>query len=159
MALNGTATVRELAVDVGLDTPVQLLVITPNGKQGPVPCFLGLNFYGNHAVLDLPGIALPKGWVRASRDGSGGNSARDADRGRETDVWNAATLIQRGYALATFYQGDLVPDEAKLAEPALRKLDPPKDGAKDDGAATATIAAWAWGFFANAQRAGEAARN
>src|SRR4030095_6212755 len=102
MALNGTATVREIAVDVGLDTPVQLLVITPNGKQGPVPCFLGLNFYGNHAVLDLPGIALPKGWVRANREGTGGNSAREEDRGKEMDVWNIETIIQRGYTVATF---------------------------------------------------------
>jgi hypothetical protein len=148
MALNGAASVREFAVDVGLDAPVQLLVATPNGKNGPSPCFLGLNFYGNHAVLDLPGIALPKGWVRASRDGTGGNTAREADRGNEIDVWNIPTAIQRGYAVATFYQGDLVPDEATLAEPALRKLDPPKDPKSEerDGAATATIAAWAWGF-------------
>jgi hypothetical protein len=150
MALNGAATVREFAVDVGLGAPVQLLVMTPNEKKEPSACFLGLNFNGNHAVLASPGIALPKGWVRASRDGSGGNTAREQDRGKETDAWNVATAIQRGYAVATFYQGDLVPDEAKLAETALRKLDPPKDGkiaeAERDGAATATIAAWAWGF-------------
>lgn len=151
-ALNGTATVREFAVDVGLDTPVHLLVVTPNGKKGPSPCFLGLNFYGNHAILDLPGIALPKGWVRANRDGTGGNSAREADRGKETDVWNVATAIQRGYAVATFYQGDLVPDEPNLAKAALEKLDPspdfetPQDAKKWEGAGTATIAAWAWGF-------------
>jgi len=146
-ALGGAATVREFAVDVGLDSPVQLLVATPNGKSGPVPCFLGLNFYGNHAVLGLDGIALPTGWVRASRDGSGGNRARAEDRGRETDAWNVAMAIQRGYAVATFYQGDLVPDEPKLAESALLKLDPPKASGEGRGdAATATIAAWAWGF-------------
>jgi hypothetical protein len=146
-ALNGAATVREFAVDVGLDGPVQLLVATPNAKRGPAPCFLGLNFNGNHTVLDLPGIALAKGWVRANRDGAGGNRAREEDRGNETEVWNVETLIQRGYAFATFYQGDLVPDEPKLAEPALRKLDPPKDSkAERDSTATSTIIAWAWGF-------------
>jgi hypothetical protein len=151
-ALNGTATVREFAVDVGLDAPVQLLVATPNGKTGPSPCFLGLNFYGNHTLLDLPGIALPKGWVRANRDGTGGNTAHEEDRGKEIDVWNIANSIQRGYAVATFYQGDLVPDEAKLAGPALEKLDPAKDFETPEGAkawnnsGTATIAAWAWGF-------------
>jgi hypothetical protein len=149
-ALNGAATVREFAVDVGLDAPVQLLAVTPNGKNGPAPCFLGLNFYGNHTVLDLPGIALPKGWVRANRDGIGGNSAREEDRGKEKDVWNIEMIIKRGYAFATFYQADLVPDEPKLAETALRKLDSPKDTKSEnterDSAGTATIAAWAWGF-------------
>jgi hypothetical protein len=149
-ALNGAATVREFAVDVGLDAPVQLLVVTPNGKKDPVPCFLGLNFHGNHAVLNLPGIALPKGWVRANRDGKGGNSAREEDRGKETDAWNVAAIVQRGYAVATFYQSDLVPDEPKLAEAALQKLDPVRAAkspeAERDGAGTATIAAWAWGF-------------
>lgn len=149
-ALNGAATVREFAVDVGLDAPVHLLVATPNARKDPAPCFLGLNFYGNHAVLSLPAIALPKSWVRANRDGSGGSGAREEDRGKETDVWNVEKLIERGYALATFYQGDLVPDEPKLAEPALRKLDPPKGAtaatAERDPEGTATIAAWAWGF-------------
>jgi hypothetical protein len=149
-ALNGTATVREFAVDVGLDAPVQLLVVMPNERKGPAPCFLGLSFQGNHTVLDSPGVALPKGWVRASRDGKGGNNAREEDRGKEKDVWNVATAIQRGYAVATFYQGDLVPDEPKLAESQLPKLDPPRkakslDGQRD-GAGTATIAAWAWGY-------------
>lgn len=144
-ALGGAATLREFAVGLELDQPVHLLVITPNGKKGPVPCFLGINFYGNHQVLDHPGIALPTGWVKPRKDGTGGNKARPEDRGRETDTWSVAKIIERGYAFATFYHGDVVPDEKALAEPALRQIGGVKSeqrGADD----TATIMAWAWGF-------------
>jgi hypothetical protein len=143
--LGGAATLREFKIDVGLDQPAHLLVVTPNGKSAPVPCFLGLNFRGNHRVLDHPGIAVPQSWVRADQGSKGGNTARAEDRGKDSDRWNVATIIDRGYAFATFFQSDIVPDDAKGAEPFLRRLSgskAPKRGPAD----TATIMAWAWGF-------------
>ena len=146
-ALNGTATVREFDVQLGLDHPVRLLVVTPNAPSGPRPCFLGLNFYGNHQVLAHPGIALPEGWVRPNKDGTGGKKARDEDRGKQTDVWNVATIIQRGYAFASFFQSDLVPDDAPQATAAIAQLATAAGvGKPEAGAETATIMAWAWGF-------------
>ncbi|MEQ1860872.1 MAG: acetylxylan esterase [Chthoniobacteraceae bacterium] len=144
-ALGGAATLREFDVDLELERPVRLLVITPNGKPGPQPCFLGINFNGNHQVLDHPGIALPAGWVKPRKDGTGGNTARKEDRGLETGKWNVALIIERGYAFAGFYHGDVVPDEKELAEPVLRKIGgvKAKQRGPDD---TATIMAWAWGF-------------
>ncbi len=142
-ALGGAATLREFDVDLGLEQPTRLLVVTPNGKPGPVPCFLGINFNGNHQVLANPAIALPKSWVRPRKDGTGGNAGRDEDRGKETETWAVAQTIARGYAFAGFYHGDIVPDDAKLAEPVLAKLSgKPNRGPAD----TATIMAWAWGF-------------
>ncbi len=144
-ALGGAATLREFDVDLGLGHPVRLLLVTPNGKPGPFPCFLGINFNGNHEVLDHPGIALPESWVKPHKDGTGGNKARKEDRGIETDKWNVAQIIERGYAFAGFYHGDVVPDEKELAEPVLRKIGGVKSaerGPED----TATIMAWAWGF-------------
>jgi hypothetical protein len=144
-ALGGTATLREFEVNLQLDMRVRLLVVTPNGRPGPAPCFLGINFNGNHEVLDHRGIALPAGWVKPHKDGSGGNQAREADRGLETDKWNVAQTIQRGYAFASFYHGDVIPDEPRLAVPALRLLTLLKE--KDESMeSTATIMAWAWGF-------------
>jgi hypothetical protein len=143
-AIGGAATVREFAVDVGLEQTVQLLVVTPNAVPAPVPCFLGLNFHGNHALLEHAQIALPKGWVRGNRDGSGGHAAREEDRGKERDAWNVAGVIERGYAIASFYQGDIVADEAKLAKAALAKLNGPGNAPRPDD--TATLMAWAWGF-------------
>ena len=144
-ALDGAATLREYGVPLSTGGVVQLLVVTPNGKSVPVPCFLGLNFHGNHQVLAHPGIALPKSWVRPNKDGTGGQSAREEDRGREADAWNVAQIIQRGYAFATFFQSDVVPDDARLAEPVLRKLGGVA-GDERGPADTATIMAWAWGF-------------
>ena len=144
-ALGGGATLREFSVELGLETPVHLLVVTPNGRGTPAACFLGLNFHGNHQVLAHPGIALPTSWVRPNKDGSGGKTAREEDRGKEIDTWNVAQTIARGYAFATFFQSDVVPDDPERAEPLLRKL----GGVKTDTRGpsdTATIMAWAWGF-------------
>ena len=144
-ALGGAATVREFDVDLGLAKPARLLVVTPNGKSAPVPCFLGLNFHGNHQVLAHPGIALPDSWVRPNKDGTGGKTAREEDRGKEAEAWSVAASIERGYAVASFFQSDVVPDDPEIAEPMLRQLGGVQTA--DRGPAdTATIMAWAWGF-------------
>src|SRR5262249_37075687 len=64
-ALGGKATLREVTVTFGPpDAPkIHLLLIVPNDRKGPAPIFLGLNFYGNHAVLNDPKVALPADWV------------------------------------------------------------------------------------------------
>jgi dienelactone hydrolase len=144
-ALGGAATLREFDVELGLERPTRLLVVTPNGKSLPAPCFLGLNFRGNHQLLDHPGIALPQNWVRPNKDGSGGKAAREQDRGKETALWNIASSIQRGYAVASFFQSDVVPDDAASAEPLLRRLNG-TPAAERSPADTSTIMAWAWGF-------------
>jgi dienelactone hydrolase len=145
-ALGGAATLREFDVDLGLERPVRLLVMTPNRRSVPAPCFLGLNFGGNHQLLVHPGIALPEAWARPNTDGSARTeAAREQDRGKETDVWNIASSIQRGYAVASFYQGDVVPDDPPSAEPILRRLSGGQ-AAERGPADTATIMAWAWGF-------------
>lgn len=136
--LDGAATVREFDVELGLERPARLLVVTPNGKHGPAPCFLGLNFGGNHQLLLHSGIAVPK--VVGN-----GKSASDEDRGKERLVWNIADSIRRGYAVASFFQGDIVPDDPALAAPILLRLSGTK-GAECGPADTATLMAWAWGF-------------
>jgi hypothetical protein len=113
--LGGKATVREITLTFGPapGRTVQLLLIVPNKKAGPAPVFLGLNFYGNHAVLKDPAIALPAGWVpprgaSATKDGK----PTEEGRGSQLDVWNAELLVDRGYALAAVYCGDIEPDNA-----------------------------------------------
>lgn len=144
-ALAGAATLREYDVPIASGSTVRLLLVTPNGKSGPTPCFLGLNFHGNHQVLSHPGIALPESWVRANKDGTGGKNAREEDRGKEAEMWNVGEIIRRGYAFATFFQSDAVPDDPQLAEPVLRKLGG-VTGEERGPADTATIMAWAWTF-------------
>ncbi len=126
---------------------MNVLFYIPNDRKQPVPIFLGLNFSGNQAISNDLGITLGTIWRRE------GNSpvlvkdkATDKTRGAEARQWPLETIIKRGYAVATIYNGDLFPDH--------------KDGLKDSiipsfyrNGQTAPAAdewnalgAWAWGL-------------
>jgi len=143
-ALGGIATLREMELEMGLPEPVHFLILIPNARTRPAPCFLGMNFYGNYQVLDDPGIALPRGWVSRSFPDAEPHRAAEAGRGLELATWSVRETVARGYAFATFYSGDVVPDEPALAEEALGgfRPNPGSRGGSDPG----TLAAWAWGF-------------
>ena len=144
-ALGGKATLREVLVDCGLAEPVHLLIVFPNRRTKPAPCFLGMNFNGNYQLLDDPKIQMPRGFVRESFPGAEQNRAAEAGRGKQKETWAIEQSIDRGYAVATFYSGDVVPDDKVLAETALKKFR--ASGGEERGPAdTATIMAWSWGF-------------
>ena len=144
-ALGGKATLREVLVDCGLAVPVHLLVVVPNQRTKPAACFLGMNFNGNYQLLDDPKIMMLQGWTRESFPGAQPNRAADAGRGKQKETWAIEQTIDRGYALASFYSGDVVPDDKELAEAALKTFR--TSGGEERGAAdTATIMAWSWGF-------------
>ena len=144
-ALGGKATLREVLVDCGLGAPVHLMIVIPNTRAKPAPCFLGMNFHGNYQLLDDPKIQMPQGWVGDKFPGAEPNRAADAGRGKEKDTWALEQSVDRGYAVATFFSGDVVPDDKALADAALRKLR--ASGSEERGPSdTATIMAWSWGF-------------
>ena len=149
-ALGGKAILRE--VELHLKEPqlaVHLLVVIPKQRPGPAPVFLGINFNGNHTLLDDPKIQLPKSWMPSGRLGVGDDhKASDAGRGKEQEAWAIEQTIDRGYAFAGFYHGDIVPDNAEAAADQLRRFNVGNSPVvhPDAGAETATIAAWAWGF-------------
>src|SRR5687767_9062326 len=63
-ALGGKATLRELDVRCTKpDARIHLMVVVPNARSKPAPCFLGLNFSGNYALLEDPQIQMPQGYV------------------------------------------------------------------------------------------------
>ncbi|MEI9895364.1 MAG: acetylxylan esterase [Chthoniobacter sp.] len=138
-ALGGKATLREitLALSRPEGTEIHLLLVTPNEAKKPAPVFLGLNFSGNHALLADPQISAPPGWK--SRKGE----TLEQSRGSEVDKWALDQSIARGYAVATFWNGEVVPDDKDAAEAMLQKFRSP--GSAERGPSdTATIAAWAW---------------
>ena len=143
----GKATLKDVAISFGDDRPVaiHLLLVVPNRRAGPVPAFLGTNFHGNHAALADPSIPLPTAWMPASAPGAKDNRATDAGRGADAGVWSVEKVIDRGYALATFYCGDVAPDHPGYADgifPMFAKGDPSRRGSDEFGA----VAAWAWGL-------------
>ncbi|MEJ6761332.1 MAG: hypothetical protein QNK54_04985 [Candidatus Planktophila sp.] len=151
-SLGGRATRKEVSIfPLGKqDGPkIELQLFTPNNTQGQVPAFLGCNFFGNHAIIFDLTIAINKGWMRNSVDNSNvvNNQATESSRGSEAHRWQVEKIIDAGFALATFYYGDVEADH----------LDGWKDGIRGSFSSTGSttshlesdwgaIAAWAWGL-------------
>jgi len=147
LALGGKATRKEITVWFTPGTGgrrLHLLVYLPNTRTGPRPCFLGLNFDGNHTVHPDPGIALPDSWVNNNEPyGVRNNRASPTMRGAEVDRWQIEQVIARGYATATLYCGDLCPDHpGGLADSVF----PPAGTEERSGEAWGAIGLWAWGL-------------
>lgn len=141
-ALDGKATLKEITVVYGpSELPViHLMLILPNQRQGPMPVVLGMNYFGNQTLIRDPAVRLPTNWMPARGVGVINNRATETSRGTWVDIWPIEYLIARGYALATFYNGDIDPDTAseRGIQTFFQKLNPQLD--------CGTIAAWAWGL-------------
>ena len=147
-ALGGKATLSEVTLRFGPPetAPIHLMLVVPNGRTAPAPVVLALNYFGNHTLVKDPKVRLPDNWM----PGWGGegawaakvvnNRATEAGRGSWTRFWPIEDLIDRGYGLATFYNGDIDPDNPDLR--GLQKYFRQADPADDCG----TIGAWAWGL-------------
>jgi hypothetical protein len=153
-ALGGKATLREVTIAFRPpDTPkIHLLLVLPKPRRESKPrgesssfvgCFLGINFCGNHALLDDPKIRIPTSWMYDRYPGVVKNRATEAGRGKQIDVWNIEQTIDRGYAVATFYNGDVDPDHAGERDNIQKHI---RVGDKPSPSDWGTIAAWAWGI-------------
>ena len=133
-ALGGAAIRREVAIDLGEGDRINLLLfipssVTSSGAEKSVPCFLGLNFFGNHTVCDDPAIALPD-TLRYRPD------FIVEPRGCQSHRWPLETLIARGYAVATFCCEDIAPDHDQCR--GIRDRYPEYTWGH--------LAAWGWGL-------------
>ncbi|MCE0484862.1 MAG: hypothetical protein LV479_11570 [Methylacidiphilales bacterium] len=131
-ALGGQALLREVQIDLGLERPVSLLVITPV-HRAHAPCFLCLNYRSNSSLLQDAAVPIPE---TAPGEPLPMRGAYEAN-------WSMSTTIARGYAIAVFCTGDVVPDNADGAKQMLRHWHPLTSirGGNDTG----TLMAWAWG--------------
>jgi hypothetical protein len=123
--------------------PLYVLLVTPNERVSPAPTFIGLNFCGNHAIVDDDRVHIPETWIYKSCKGVENDHATANGRGAQADAWNVDLIIERGYAFASFYSGDIDPDTADFADGLAGELKPDLKFAADD---PGTIACWAWGF-------------
>jgi hypothetical protein len=144
-AFGGKGTLREVELTFGPPewSKIYLLLATPNGKA-PAACFVGPNFGGNHLLTADPRVRLPQAWSPDNFPGVLNNRATEEGRGEQSDTWPLAEIVGRGYAVATFYCGDIQPDRPDVRE-GMRATLPQADG-KRDLAETGTIMWWAWGI-------------
>jgi hypothetical protein len=105
---------------------IHLLMVIPNQRKKPAPVFLGMNFNGNHALVDETNVP---------------DYGSKTGRGTEVDTWALEQSIDRGYAVSTYFCGDVEPDKTNAAGGVRETIQVPR--AADDWG---TIAAWAWGL-------------
>ncbi len=147
----GLADRKQLTVRLinrGRQLEFELLLYLPSRRPQPAPCFLGLNFFGNHTLYPDPTIRLTDRWMR-KRDEFGiiDNRATEYSRGILSGRWPVEAILHRGYALATLYYGDLDPDNYRndfsdgihplFYDEGQNQPEPDEWGA---------ISAWAWGL-------------
>lgn len=129
---------HRIALAVWLDPalpPVNVALYLPDRPAHAV--FFGPNYAGNASIDPDPAIPLDPGWMRPEPAwGIANNRATEATRGVHAQRWPLGEILERGYAVATWYDGDICPDDPDLCAAAAQKI------ATNAGA----IAFWAWGF-------------
>ncbi|MDE0740155.1 MAG: acetylxylan esterase [Planctomycetota bacterium] len=134
-ALGGKARRREVKIHFTSKEngpSMNMLLYLPAKAKEPAPAFLGLNFRGNPTVSKDPGITLRKG-------------DKESDRGKSSGRWQADMVIDRGFALATIWYGDIEPDDKRNAfSQGIHKVYGPANKIPPDG--WGSIAAWGWGL-------------
>lgn len=146
-ALGGKALMKEVTLKFSKPgaPSINVLMVLPKSAKGRVPVVLGINFCGNHSVLPDPRITLAKGWLPNSCFGVKDNAATENSRGKGIDSqWDIERAIDRGYAVATFYHGDLAPDKPGKAEGVFQHFKNP-EGISGTPSDWGHLAAWAWG--------------
>ncbi len=137
----GKITLKEIEIrltDLPESAPkIHLALFLPSTATKPVPVFLALNACGNAAVLSDPSITIHESAFRPKYCGE------TVTRGSQTDYWCAEYLASRGYALATFHESDVDPDEHNFQDGIHPFY---ADQPIPEKSRPGTIAAWAWGL-------------
>ncbi len=137
-ALRGKARIKlatiELASPEGVP-PIDVLLVLPERRAGPVPVFLGINFGGNHSVL--ADASVPE--ARCHQLGAHSRAAR----GSAAAAWNVERIIEQGYGLVTFHSCDVKPDRPRADEGLARYLPAADEHGRPHDWATLRIWAWA----------------
>ena len=120
-ALGGKALRKQVSIyfSSSKDGPKEdLLIYIPAAARKPAPVILSLNFSGNHAVIDDPGVKLPTLWDRKTRET---RQATEDSRGSDTG-FDVEKVLARGYALATIYYQQIEPDFKGEHESGIRRV-------------------------------------
>lgn len=149
-ALGGKAVRKEVTVWFGPrkdGAKMHLLIYQPAKATGPVPAFLGLNFYGNQSVHADPGITLSTAWMRNSKQhGTVNNRATEESRGSHASRWQVEEVVARGYATVSIYCGDLCEDRVEGLDRDVSALFSTGGAESRSKDAWGALGIWAWGL-------------
>jgi (4-O-methyl)-D-glucuronate---lignin esterase len=143
-ALDGLATRKEIRIHLMMNNGkkhyIDLLLYVPNNISIPVPAYVGLSFFGNQSCTNENDVLLSEQWMRpVDAAGIVDNKATEASRGYQAGRWPAKRIIERGYAMATMYCGDIYPDAAAKRNDSIY-------GLFDYECTGGAVSAWAWGL-------------
>lgn len=149
-ALDGKATRKQVRVfftGQSEGPSMDILIYQPNDAgDAPLPAFLGINFYGNHAIHPDPEILICKSWMRNNAEkGIIDNRATEKSRGSNASQWPVSMILDRGYALATVAYADIDPDFDDGFQNGVHPLFYPEGQKGPKPHEGGSIAAWAWG--------------
>lgn len=127
---------------------IELMLHTPKNAAGPAPCFVGPSFGGNEAVTPDNDVPLSVRWMRAGKDnGVVDHHSTEKSRGTEKERWQLELAISEGFAVASYYYGDVEPDDPEGWKTGVRsflsKAGTQTEWKEGDWGA---IGAWAWGL-------------
>ena len=138
-ALGGKAIRKQVSIRLeGMATPILVLMYMPANADGPVPAFLGMNFKGNHQIVDDPAIIISENAPKGKELGE------DPTRGAAASRWPLDMIIDAGYAVVTIYRGDVDPDFDDGFQNGIHPHFYAEGQTKPYADEWGTIGAWAW---------------
>lgn len=141
-AFGGKATLSEVTLifEPSQLPSIHLMLVVPNQRTRPVPVVLAINYFGNHTLVRDKNVRIADNWMPERGQGVVANRATEASRGSWAEIWRIEEVIDRGYAVATFYNGDVDPDtpDQRGVQTFFQQPDPADD--------CGSIGAWAWGL-------------
>lgn len=138
------AAIEQWTVGLGPYGKFNMIVITKAGDTHPRPVIIMQNFCGNRASFpDHPeSVAEPLTPFPKECSNTWAEPVVEALLGRYISQPPVGQILERGYALAFFYAGDVVADDKAAAPEGLAKF----AGDIPEGERPGAIAVWAWAY-------------
>jgi len=108
-----------------------VLLVLPADAPGPVPVFIGLNFFGNHTVHPAPFI----------REGPVPPGVKPIARGERAARFQLDEVTRAGFAMMTASRMEIAPDAVDHWQDGVARLFPQTPAGRTE---TGAIGLWAW---------------
>lgn len=153
-ALDGAAILRQIKItvttDKGSSDALMALYLPASAADTPAPVVLGLNFGGNHTILDDPALLESCAYVKQGAGAGMPEGLKISEEmlarlaqmrapGGAAENWSVEYALSRGFGIASIYANDFAPDNAAAWNTRVLSL------FEDDN--LSTVGAWAFGLM------------